>query len=105
MNTHRSHMGNHRSDRSTPGTELRRRRVAVEAVMGCVIVVLIVQMWLLTATLESYLAGHAEPAGPAFLVSIVLTAACGGLYLMVLRLDRSKAPEELPPSSSSPWEI
>ena len=88
-----------------PRTALRRRRVAIEAVMGCVIVVLIVQMWLLTATLESYLAGHREPAGPAFLVSIVLTAVCGGLYVMVVRLDRSRTPEEVRPSSSGPWQI
>ncbi len=98
-------MNGHRSHGSAPRTWLRRRRVAIEAVMGCVIVILIVQMWLLTATLESYLAGHHDPAGPAFLASMILTAACGGLYLMVVRLDKSRAPEELPPSSSGPWQI
>ena len=32
--------------------ELRRRRAAIDAAMACVVVLLIVQMWLLTATLE-----------------------------------------------------
>ena len=32
--------------------ERRRRRAAIDAAMACVIVLLIVQMWLLTATLE-----------------------------------------------------
>ena len=47
----------------------RRQRSAIEAAMMCVIVLLVVQMWLLTATLESYLAGHRGVAGPAFAVS------------------------------------
>ena len=85
--------------------ERRRRRVAIEAVMGCVVILLIVQMWLLSATLETYLAGHHEPAGPAFFVSLALTAVAGGLYAMVARLDRSRTPEEAPPSVSGPWTI
>src|SRR5690606_5046432 len=37
-------------------------------------------MWLLTATLESFLAGHHEGALPAALVSGLLLLACCGLY-------------------------
>ena len=83
----------------------KRGLTAIDGALAVIALLLIVQMWLLTATLESYLAGHHDPAGPAFLASMILTAACGGLYLMVLRLDKSRAPEELPPSSSGPWQI
>ena len=48
---------------------------------------LVVQMWLLTATLESYLAGHHEAAVPGAIVSGLLFAACVGLYVFVLRVD------------------
>lgn len=85
--------------------ERRRRRSAIEAAMACVILLLIVQMWLLTATLESFLAGHRSVAGPAFAVSIALCALCVGLYLLVIRLDRSPGPDEPPRSTSGPWTI
>jgi hypothetical protein len=52
-----------------------------------VAVLLVVQMWLLTATLETYLAGHHEAAVPGAVVSGLLFAACVGLYLYVLRVD------------------
>jgi uncharacterized protein DUF6755 len=85
--------------------ERRRRTGAIDAAMACVIVVLIVQMWLLTATLESYLAGHRGVAGAAFAVSGALFLACGALYMMVSRLDRSRAPDEPPRSTSGPWRL
>jgi hypothetical protein len=44
-------------------------------------------MWLLTATLESHLAGHSEPILPAAIISTILFAACGGLFLFVRRID------------------
>ena len=66
----------------------RRRRVAIDAAMVLVILVLIVQMWLLTATLESFLAGHRGVALPALLSSVALFAICLFLYLLVLRIDR-----------------
>lgn len=82
----------------------RRRRVAIDAAMVFVIVLLMTQMWLLTATLESYLAGHDEAALPGVLLSAVLSGVCLGLYRLVLRLD--KLPEEAPESrDAGPWRI
>lgn len=82
----------------------RRRRVAIDAAMFFVIVLLAVQMWLLTAALESFLAGHTEVALPAFLVSAVLFSACVALYVLVVRLDRApEADERREPSG--PWTI
>jgi hypothetical protein len=60
-------------------------------------------MWLLTATLEAYLAGHRDPAGPAFAFSLVLAAIAGTLYLLVGRLDRASGPTERPQGGSGPW--
>ena len=85
--------------------ERRRRRSAIDAAMACVILLLIVQMWLLTATLESFLAGHRSVAGAAFAVSVCLFLLCGALYGLVIRLDRSREPGEPPASSSGPWDI
>lgn len=82
----------------------RRRRVAVDAAMVFVIVLLMTQMWLLTATLESYLAGHTETALPGAIVSALLFGVCLGLYRLVVRLDR--APEEpRETQESGPWKI
>jgi hypothetical protein len=75
--------------------------VAVDAALLFVIVMLIVQMWLLTATLESYLAGHVSVTFPAFLVSLCLFAASFAVYRMVIHLDRVPEPEEAPPPSAS----
>jgi len=85
--------------------ERRRRRAAIDAAMACVIVLLIVQMWLLTATLESYLAGHHGVAGAAFAVSACLFLVCGVFYFFVTRLDRSREPDESSPSSAGPWRM
>jgi len=72
----------------------QRRRTVVDAAVVFLIVLLMVQMWLLTATLESYLAGHREAALPGLLLSLALTFACFGLYRFVERVYR--VPDDLP---------
>jgi hypothetical protein len=67
----------------TPGRGL----VAIDGALALIAVLLVVQMWLLTAALESHLAGHHETALPAALVSAALFAACLGLFLFVDALD------------------
>jgi hypothetical protein len=62
---------------------------AIDGAIALIAVLLIVQMWLLTATLEAFLAGHSGPALPAALMSAALFAACVGLYLFIERVDRS----------------
>jgi hypothetical protein len=84
----------------------RRRRVAIDAAMVLVILVLMVQMWLLTATLESYLAGHRDAALPGLLSSLALFAVCGFLYRLVLRVDRMVEREEPPQRHGpGPWRV
>jgi predicted Co/Zn/Cd cation transporter (cation efflux family) len=55
--------------------------------MVLIVVLLIVQIWLLSATLESFLAGHREAAIPGAIISGVLFLACLALYLFVARID------------------
>jgi hypothetical protein len=45
-------------------------------------------MWLLTATLESDLAGHHDAAVPGLVLSSLLFAGCAALLGFVRRLDR-----------------
>lgn len=61
---------------------------AIDAALALIIVLLIIQVWLLTATLESYLAGHHGVVLPAMGASAVLVLACVGLYGFVQRIDR-----------------
>jgi len=67
----------------------RRGLTALDGAIALIAVLLIVQMWLLTAALESYLAGFHGAALPAALVSALLFAAAFGLYLFIERIDRA----------------
>jgi Cu/Ag efflux pump CusA len=66
----------------------QRALTAINGAVALVIVLLMVQIWLLTSTLESFLAGHRETAVPAALISGLLFLASMGIYLLVDRLDR-----------------
>ncbi len=64
-----------------------RGLTAIDGAMVLIIVLLIVQIWLLSATLETYLAGHRDAAVPGAIISVVLFAVCFGLYRFVDRID------------------
>jgi len=64
-----------------------RGLTAIDGAMVLIVVLLIVQIWLLSATLESFLAGHREAAIPGAMISCLLFLACLGLYLFVDRVD------------------
>lgn len=66
----------------------RRGLTAINGALALIAILLIVQMWLLTATLETFLAGHHEGALPAMIVSGLLLLACFGLYFFVQGVDR-----------------
>ena len=63
------------------------RRTVIDAAIAFIAVLLIVQMWLLTATLENFLAGHTASALPGMLVSGVICGACFAIYRFVRRVD------------------
>jgi hypothetical protein len=60
---------------------------AIDGALALIALLLIVQMWLLTATLETYLAGHHEVALPPAIISGLLFLCCAGLYLFVRHVD------------------
>ncbi|HXK03350.1 MAG TPA: DUF6755 family protein [Verrucomicrobiae bacterium] len=64
-----------------------RGLTALDGAMALIVVLLIVQIWLLSATLESYLAGNLDAAIPGAILSGILFLACFGLYLFVDRVD------------------
>jgi hypothetical protein len=73
-----------------------RGQTAIDGAIALIAVLLVVQMWLLTATLEAFLAGHREPVVPAACLSALLFGACFGLYLFVERVDQATRAERPP---------
>ena len=69
-----------------PAAARKRSRTVVDAVIVLIVLVLMIQMWLLTATLESYLAGHDSAALPGVVISAVLASAAVALYRFLRRL-------------------
>ena len=74
---------------SAPVRPASRSLTAIDGAIALIAVLLIVQMWLLTATLEAFLAGHHGVALPAAIVSAVLFGGCVALYLFIDRADRA----------------
>ena len=64
-----------------------RGLTAIGGAMALMLLLLIVQVCLLSAALESFLAGYRETALPAVILSGILFLACFGLYLFVDRVD------------------
>ena len=65
----------------------RRGITAIDGAIALIAILLIVQMWLLTATLEAHLSGHAEPILPAAIISGLILAGCAGLFVFIRRID------------------
>ncbi len=70
-------------------TDPRQARglTAIDGAMALIVVLLMVQMWLLSAALESYLAGYREAALPGAVISGILFLVCLALYRFVDRID------------------
>ena len=68
----------------------RHRATAMDGAIALIAILLIVQMWLLTAALENLLAGHAAGALPAAIVSALLFGGNLALYLFIERIDRKR---------------
>lgn len=64
-----------------------RGLTAIAGAMSLIAVLLIVQIWLLSAALESFLAGKHHTALPAAIFSGVMFLVCFGLYLFIHRVD------------------
>lgn len=67
----------------------RRGLTAIGAITALIVILLVVQIWLLSATLDAVLAGHTETALPGAVVSGILFGICAGMYAFVRRVDRN----------------
>jgi hypothetical protein len=65
----------------------KRSLTAIDGALALIALLLIVQLWLLTVTLELFLTGHKDAVMPAAIVSGALFLCCGLLYLFVHRID------------------
>jgi hypothetical protein len=66
----------------------RRGLVAIDGAMALIVILLIVQIWLLSATLETYLAGHTGAVLPAAIFSGLIFSGCLALDFFVRRVDQ-----------------
>jgi hypothetical protein len=69
---------------------MRRRITALDGVAALLILLLTVQVWLLSATLDAYLAGHSDAALPGAISSGIIFTSAAGLYWFVRRIDRGR---------------
>lgn len=67
----------------------KQRLVIVDGMLCFVALLVILQLWLFTATMESYLGGDHAVVWPAALVSLGCLGLNGGLLYYCRRLDRS----------------
>ena len=67
--------------------------VAIEGAMALIVLLVVVQIWLLSAALESFLAGHPETTLPAAIFSGLLFVGCVALTLFVSGVDRNSRGE------------
>ena len=84
-------MAQYSSSRNIP--QQRRGLTAIDAITALIVILLVIQIWLLSATLDTFLAGHTETALPAAIVSGVLCAACFAMYGFIRRVDRDSRPD------------
>ncbi len=67
--------------------------VAIDGAMALIVLLVVVQIWLLSAALESFLAGHPETALPAAIFSGLLFLSCVALTLFTSGVDRNSLGE------------
>jgi hypothetical protein len=66
----------------------RRGLVAIDGAMALIVILLVVQIWLLSATLETFLAGHSGAVVPAAIFSGLIFSGCLALDFFVTRVDQ-----------------
>ena len=69
---------------------MRRRITVLDGITALLILLLIVQVWTLSATLDAFLAGHRNAALPGAITSGLIFAAAVSLYRFALRIDRER---------------
>jgi hypothetical protein len=65
-----------------------QRMTIINGILTLVLVIVILQLWLFTATMNAYLGGDTSPVWPAALVSLVCLGLNGGLLWYLYRLEQ-----------------
>jgi hypothetical protein len=65
-----------------------QRATIVSGILGIVLIIVILQLWLLTATVNAYLGGDTAIVLPAALASLVCLLLNAGLLWYLYRLER-----------------
>jgi hypothetical protein len=73
---------------SPPSPPQNRGLTAIDGAMALIVILLMVQIWLLSATVEAFLEGHRGTALPGAIVSGIMFVACFGLFWFVDQVDR-----------------
>ena len=71
-----------------PQVRKARGLTAIDAITSLIAILLVVQVWLLSATLDAFLGGHTETALYGAIASGILCGLCLGMYGFVRRVDR-----------------
>jgi len=66
----------------------RRGLAAIDGAITLIVILLIVQIWLLSATVETFLAGHTGAVLPAAIFSGLALLGCLALDVFVTRVDQ-----------------
>jgi hypothetical protein len=66
-----------------------QRTPIVQGMLAFVLILVILQLWLLTATMNAYLGGDDSLVWPAAAASLLCFGLCAGLLRFLRRLDRS----------------
>lgn len=66
-----------------------QRTTIIYGMLAFVLVIIVLQLWLLTATMNAYLGGDERVIVPAALVSLAGCALNAGLLLYVRRMERA----------------
>ena len=74
--------------RDSGSSKQKKGLVAIDAAMALIVLLVVVQIWLLSAALESFLAGHPETALPAAIFSGLLFLGCVALTTFASSDDR-----------------
>lgn len=72
----------------------KQRLIIVDGMLAFVAILVILQLWLLTATMESYLGGDYQIVWPAALASLSCLGLNLGLLHYLHRLDRGSKPAD-----------
>ena len=66
----------------------KQKTTIVFGILSIVVMMVVLQLWLLTATMNAFLAGQERVIVPAAIASIICFALNGGLLRYIYRMER-----------------